>query len=133
PFFADLHSKIAQPRQLLGEGGQLVIVGSEESERAKLRCLVEILEDRLSDTDPVVGAGATTHLVEDQQAAWRGMGQDVCRLHHFNHEGRQPARQLIVGADPGEDDRKSTRLNSSHGSSSYAVFCLKKQSTKLRT
>src|SRR5438128_8740732 len=25
-------------------------------------------------------------------------------------------------------DRKSTRLNSSHGSSSYAVFCLKKKS-----
>src|SRR5207245_3912534 len=28
-------------------------------------------------------------------------------------------------------DRKSTRLNSSHGSSSYAVFCLKK--TKMQT
>src|SRR5207245_10618289 len=28
-----------------------------------------------------------------------------------------------------EEDRKSTRLNSSHGSISYAVFCLKK--TKL--
>src|SRR5438128_4049263 len=26
-----------------------------------------------------------------------------------------------------ESDRKSTRLNSSHGSISYAVFCLKKQ------
>src|SRR5438128_5419429 len=29
-------------------------------------------------------------------------------------------------------DRKSTRLNSSHGSSSYAVFCLKKKSTEAR-
>src|SRR5438128_12644005 len=28
-------------------------------------------------------------------------------------------------------DRKSTRLNSSHGSISYAVFCLKKKRTKL--
>src|SRR5699024_12672834 len=27
----------------------------------------------------------------------------------------------------GEEDRKSTRLNSSHVSSSYAVFCLKKK------
>src|SRR3989337_406090 len=27
-------------------------------------------------------------------------------------------------------DRKSTRLNSSHGSISYAVFCLKKTTTK---
>src|SRR5207245_10494844 len=28
-------------------------------------------------------------------------------------------------------DRKSTRLNSSHGSISYAVFCLKKKTNKL--
>src|SRR5438128_8767744 len=28
---------------------------------------------------------------------------------------------------PGAKDRKSTRLNSSHGSISYAVFCLKKK------
>src|SRR5207245_10742195 len=27
----------------------------------------------------------------------------------------------------GDEDRKSTRLNSSHGSISYAVFCLKKK------
>src|SRR5207245_9976824 len=29
-----------------------------------------------------------------------------------------------------QPDRKSTRLNSSHGSISYAVFCLKKKSRK---
>src|SRR3989337_615681 len=28
-------------------------------------------------------------------------------------------------------DRKSTRLNSSHGSISYAVFCLKKKKTRV--
>src|SRR5207245_9985969 len=38
-------------------------------------------------------------------------------------------RNMVVYGDqnpPG--DRKSTRLNSSHGSISYAVFCLKKKS-----
>src|SRR5205809_2746715 len=30
-------------------------------------------------------------------------------------------------------DRKSTRLNSSHGYISYAVFCLKKKNNKQRT
>src|SRR3989337_3512140 len=30
-------------------------------------------------------------------------------------------------------DRKSTRLNSSHGSISYAVFCLKKKKNQLTT
>src|SRR5207245_8682826 len=33
---------------------------------------------------------------------------------------------------PSGRDRKSTRLNSSHGSISYAVFCLKKKITKIR-
>src|SRR2546429_7348572 len=32
-----------------------------------------------------------------------------------------------------EKDRKSTRLNSSHGYISYAVFCLKKQNLPPRT
>src|SRR2546430_1176552 len=35
--------------------------------------------------------------------------------------------------DPGADlDRKSTRLNSSHSQISYAVFCLKKKTTRTR-
>src|SRR6266542_5555492 len=33
-------------------------------------------------------------------------------------------------APPRSRDRKSTRLNSSHGSISYAVFCLKKKKKK---
>src|SRR2546429_7054388 len=33
----------------------------------------------------------------------------------------------LVGLDCGDKDRKSTRLNSSHGYISYAVFCLKKK------
>src|SRR5207249_12320500 len=38
-------------------------------------------------------------------------------------EGPAPLR-LVVGIE--DSDRKSTRLNSSHVSISYAVFCLKK-------
>src|SRR3712207_7948476 len=34
-----------------------------------------------------------------------------------------------VGVDDGDEDRKSTRLNSSHANISYAVFCLKKKKT----
>src|SRR2546429_4044080 len=33
------------------------------------------------------------------------------------------------GTPPGCGDRKSTRLNSSHGYISYAVFCLKKKNS----
>src|SRR5690349_24095811 len=39
----------------------------------------------------------------------------------------QPDFQAIIS---GEQDRKSTRLNSSHVEISYAVFCLKKKKTK---
>src|SRR2546422_8359353 len=55
------------------------------------------------------------------------------------------ARHAVIGDDPagpddpfkqcqctgaGQQDRKSTRLNSSHGYISYAVFCLKKKKIK---
>src|SRR2546422_2631546 len=36
-----------------------------------------------------------------------------------------------MGADARMRDRKSTRLNSSHGYISYAVFCLKKNNIKI--
>src|SRR3712207_8754924 len=38
---------------------------------------------------------------------------------------RVPEGLLAVGVEP--EDRKSTRLNSSHANISYAVFCLKKK------
>src|SRR5699024_11950738 len=40
---------------------------------------------------------------------------------------RSWSRPALVRGSPGRRDRKSTRLNSSHVSSSYAVFCLKKK------
>src|SRR3712207_7271414 len=69
-------------------------------------------------------------------------------LQHALLEARQRAEPLEVGAPPqppaqrrprvaaevvavalvdGLEDRKSTRLNSSHANISYAVFCLKKK------
>src|SRR3712207_8816149 len=37
------------------------------------------------------------------------------------------ARLAVADTIPREEDRKSTRLNSSHANISYAVFCLKKK------
>src|SRR2546422_4214453 len=39
----------------------------------------------------------------------------------------------LCSAGSGCQDRKSTRLNSSHGYISYAVFCLKKKTKRLQT
>src|SRR5438094_7086434 len=43
------------------------------------------------------------------------------------HEDREGARALYPAGAAGAGDRKSTRLNSSHRTISYAVFCLKKK------
>src|SRR5687768_17916756 len=50
---------------------------------------------------------------------WEGKGSDDL----------QPGE----GVTPETIDRKSTRLNSSHGYISYAVFCLKKKKKKKKT
>src|SRR5690554_7227139 len=51
----------------------------------------------------------------------------VLRHHHIVSPQPQTILALIGGS--GIQDRKSTRLNSSHVRISYAVFCLKKKTT----
>src|SRR2546421_9420541 len=54
---------------------------------------------------------------------------------------RDPRRRARTGGrhvrpecfDDGVEDRKSTRLNSSHDQISYAVFCLKKKKKQITT
>src|SRR5690349_23352540 len=43
------------------------------------------------------------------------------------------SRSPSFAGDLEREDRKSTRLNSSHVEISYAVFCLKKKNKKLKT
>src|SRR3712207_8822351 len=81
----------------------------------------------------------------EQPGTWgnvgRGGGRPVRRqtagvgLQRARHLGPRPANWVIIvaAAEPfpeaaaGDvEDRKSTRLNSSHANISYAVFCLKK-------
>src|SRR3712207_7147086 len=45
----------------------------------------------------------------------------------------EPAIPRHDGEEREDEDRKSTRLNSSHANISYAVFCLKKKKTKDKT
>src|SRR5580693_9773535 len=51
-----------------------------------------------------------------------GIGEPAARLGLLQRKRLELARRLAA-------DRKSTRLNSSHSSISYAVFCLKKKKT----
>src|SRR5438309_3028848 len=64
----------------------------------------------------------------------RGAGGGLTnRGRHPGRLWRQPVhwpRHLTFGSQSARRDRKSTRLNSSHSSISYAVFCLKKKKKK---
>src|SRR5690348_18214029 len=61
----------------------------------------------------------------------RGLHHEEAGLHGTRRARRHGSVAvgglLDFGCAAGESDRKSTRLNSSHPSISYAVFCLKKK------
>src|SRR2546422_6208025 len=58
-------------------------------------------------------------------------GQPAARLRP--QRGGEAGRPHATGEVCGRGDRKSTRLNSSHGYISYAVFCLKKKNKIVST
>src|SRR5690348_17607320 len=77
----------------------------------------------LHDALPIYRArmGKGVHFVEVKTFRMKG---------HAEHDDQH----YVAKADLerwAKQDRKSTRLNSSHPSSSYAVFCLKKKTIKL--
>src|SRR5207249_7292334 len=61
------------------------------------------------------------HIVSDDEATFD------CRGRHQDRD------DFDVGQGKAVEDRKSTRLNSSHVSISYAVFCLKKKTSELQS
>src|SRR5207245_6438412 len=82
---------------------------------------------KLGQGEALIDEFARTYL-QSGLAAWGVMYIDG---HFLPYYGLYP-----ISKGAGNDhrytsrDRKSTRLNSSHGSISYAVFCLKKKKTK---
>src|SRR5206468_9595067 len=56
-------------------------------------------------------------------------GDNKLLVGHPAEISRSQAPSHVNAASYDSRDRKSTRLNSSHDQSSYAVFCLKKKST----
>src|SRR2546422_8455415 len=67
---------------------------------------------------------------EDEPAERLGRGHEVATGQHAARRAGPGPRDLqqMVSLD-----RKSTRLNSSHGYISYAVFCLKKKKDNINT
>src|SRR2546429_2311699 len=88
-----------------------------------------VIGDPGVDHRPVAGpdrANLSTHRLHDAGS----VGTEDVRVAVFV---RQPAHdeEIEVVERRRAQDRKSTRLNSSHGYISYAVFCLKKKTMKI--
>src|SRR5689334_24624651 len=69
--------------------------------------------------------------LDDEIGVRRETPREALRQQRRRLAGR-PAEKMAVGIHGRvRQDRKSTRLNSSHSSISYAVFCLKKKNKTL--
>src|SRR3712207_8352498 len=93
----------------------------------------EIYTLSLHDALPISGgmvssASATSSSKRRLLISTRGSRPAVARPQQALDGGLQGVRRGV--GHRRREDRKSTRLNSSHANISYAVFCLKKQSNR---
>src|SRR5205809_1377584 len=90
-----------------------------------------LIEARVGpDVYEAIGAAELDAAGEDDGRELRALGE--LRLPPGRHVGQRTGLQRVVTQLEDRPDRKSTRLNSSHGYISYAVFCLKKNSPARR-
>src|SRR2546422_1571001 len=75
---------------------------------------------------PVSRLASARYLSPSSSSPWKEYG-DVRGLKAPPRKTRAPAALTFAATSSTCPDRKSTRLNSSHGYISYAVFCLKKK------
>src|SRR5207249_10726940 len=99
-----------------------------QSFHARVEVLPKIVVREIFDHRRVVRVLAEDRLAHDRRIL-DGVGERTDLIERRRERDHAPPRYAAVrrlhADDPGED-RKSTRMNSSHVSISYAVFCLKK-------
>src|SRR5690606_41636987 len=91
------------------------------------------LEQQLRSRRCALGKDVDGHMTARAQGAGEGKQRDrrQCIGCQLIDEAGRSAEDVAADQFPGEqaEDRKSTRLNSSHVKISYAVFCLKKKTS----
>src|SRR5258708_1595018 len=123
PVLADLDAVIAHRRQPVRQRRELVEVGGEERLAAEPGSIMDVLDHSLSDADAVVGAGAATDLIDDQQAPVGGVIQDIGGLDHLHHEGRDAAGDGAVGADAGDERVPLAQISMKTSRSRAKIAC----------
>src|SRR5690242_18084957 len=84
---------------------------------------IQVLDDSTDETREIAELAVRRHAEQ---------GFDIKYIHRVDRTGYK-AGALDAGLKVARGDRKSTRLNSSHMSISYAVFCLKKKTIRITT
>src|SRR2546426_2750804 len=110
----------------LGAGGYLVGVSHECDYPPEVRALPRVTRTRIDSTR--ASGDIDRAVTEAQRAGTSAIDVDVELVARLRPD-------VIIGQAlcPDDEDRKSTRLNSSHLVISYAVFCLKKKKTRKST
>src|SRR2546429_2824568 len=123
-FWADNRKAQAQMQQLNALREEVTTWESIAEKLNDLHGLTGLLEEEPDE-------GMQEEVAQDLAA----IEQEVERLQFaLMLNGEHDLRDAIVSVHAGSggvEDRKSTRLNSSHGYISYAVFCLKKKKSKI--
>src|SRR6266550_5293663 len=103
------------------------VIGSDRSHELGHRPSVEMLGDRIKQC--VRYLHVTCHRVGQREDRSLKNAEGLADLRQFERGELFLAHARVPGNGKMrlELDRKSTRLNSSHGYISYAVFCLKKK------
>ena len=112
--FLHPYGGVEQPFEFSGERGEFVKMGREQGARAI--DLMQVLDRRPGNRQPVEGCGPAPDLVEDDKGALAGLIEDRGGLHHLHHEGRAPAGKIVGGPDPREQavDDADARLLRRH-------------------
>ena len=92
----DPHGGVEQPRQFCRQRGELVIVRGEQ--RPAAVALMQMLDRRPGDRQPVEGRGAPADFVKNHQRAFAGLIENHRGLDHLHHEGGAAARQIVGSA-----------------------------------
>src|SRR5690625_5608626 len=94
--------------------------------------IADVMTDKVNAEIPTFFSGVIKNILI-QEGETIQVGEVICYIETDDQSTEENNSEKITGDQVVQQDRKSTRLNSSHVAISYAVFCLKKKIKKIKT